>query len=78
MIVCTKCGTHNADDQAWCTGCRTFLEWDGERVTAPTPPQGVPVVPVEPEQPRRGIIRRIKAAIGTDDKHSRDGFGRME
>ncbi len=67
MIVCKKCGTHNPDDGQWCVSCESFLEWDGEKVAAPAAPQVVEQAPITPTEPRRGLIKRIKAAVGMDD-----------
>jgi hypothetical protein len=71
MIVCMKCGRHNADNVQWCVACEAFLEWDGEKV-APPPPPPVAEVPLEEDKPRRGFIKRIKGAVGIDsEKHGR-------
>lgn len=72
MIVCIKCGTHNSDDAKWCSGCEAFLEWDGEKVAAPAP---VAEVPADAPPPRRGLIKRIKAAVGIEPKPEGDGGG---
>ena len=46
MIVCTKCGFQNLDNDSFCGSCGGFLEWTGEKV-APPP------AAVEPEEQRR-------------------------
>jgi hypothetical protein len=62
MIVCTSCGFTNREGGGdFCRKCGAFLDWTGERVESPAPVQPPP----EPPPPvRRGIITRIKAAIG--------------
>ncbi len=67
MIVCTACGNHNNDDDEFCGSCGKFLEWVGERVEVTQPePEPEPVVADEPA--KLGIIGRVKAAVGIDDR----------
>jgi hypothetical protein len=64
MIVCMKCGYHNNDGVEFCISCRTFLEWDGEKV-APVVAEPVPDdAPVEADRPRPGLFKRIKRRMG--------------
>jgi hypothetical protein len=72
MIVCMKCGRHNADNVQWCVACDAFLEWDGEMV-APAPPTPVAEVPLDEPKPKRGLIKRIKSAVGIDSGEQRRG-----
>ena len=52
MIVCTKCGHQNEDDDAFCGSCGDYLEWTGQRVAdAETTPEPEAVVDVTDESP---------------------------
>ena len=51
MILCRKCGHQNADDESFCTQCKSYLEWSGDKVTPPAgapppPPTTAPVAPM--------------------------------
>ena len=63
MIVCKKCGNQNPDGETFCTSCRAFLEWSGEKVVeeAPQPPP----LPPTPE-PQPDFVDRVKQAVGLD------------
>jgi len=37
MIVCRKCGFHNADSDDFCGSCGSFLEFTGEKVAVKVP-----------------------------------------
>lgn len=66
MIVCTKCGMHNADSDTFCGQCGSFLEWAGEKV-APEPAAAVAdPAPAQVEEPKAGMVERVKAAIGIE------------
>jgi hypothetical protein len=66
VIVCMKCGEHNPDDGQWCIRCKAFLEWDGEKVATAVAPEVVPEAPADERQSRKGLIQRIKGAVGMD------------
>jgi hypothetical protein len=66
VIVCMKCGAHNPDDEQWCLKCRAFLEWDGEKVAVAPEPAVVTEAVVDERHSRRGLIQRIKGAVGMD------------
>lgn len=69
MIVCKKCGTHNADQDAFCSSCGAFLEWSGERVPEPTPPPPSPAPPATPPAgPPPGFVQRVRQAVGMDEQ----------
>ena len=59
MIVCKRCGNHNAADDEFCGSCGVFLEWEGERLVDSRP---APVAP-EPLPPPGGIVSKIKHAV---------------
>jgi len=59
MIVCTKCGSRNEADDAFCGSCGEYLEWAGEKVVEPDPepelrmkPEPQPEPQPEPESER--------------------------
>jgi len=67
VIVCVRCGAHNADGERFCSSCQSFLEWDGEAVpeavpTAPVLPVEAPALPVR----RPGWLARLRSALGRD------------
>ena len=65
MIVCKNCGNQNPDNEVFCTSCRAFLEWSGEKVVEP-PPQAPPQPkPPEPE-PQVGFVEKVKQAVHLD------------
>lgn len=67
MIVCSKCGFQNEDSDAFCGSCASFLEWEGQRVSA-SEPEPQPAAAPEPEpETHVGIIDRVKEAIGIGD-----------
>ncbi len=63
MIVCKKCGNQNPDGETFCTSCRAFLEWSGEKITE-APPPAPPPPPAPVAQP--DLIDRVKQAVGLD------------
>ena len=63
MIVCKKCGNQNPDGETFCTSCRAFLEWAGEKVVE-APPEPLPL-PRTPE-PQPDFVDRVKQAVGLD------------
>jgi hypothetical protein len=71
-----KCGKKNPDDGQWCLGCKAFLEWDGEKVAAPPVPEVVAEAPADDRPARRGLLKRIKGAIGLDSPEQGGGPGR--
>ena len=68
MIICKKCGMHNADTDDFCGQCGAFLEWEGERIEPEAAPVAAAPAPVEQEEAKTGLIGRVKAAIGGDVK----------
>lgn len=48
MVTCTKCGTRNTRNTAFCVSCGAFLEWTGE---VPAQQPGDPGPPKEPAEP---------------------------
>ena len=46
MIVCTRCGFQNLDNDSFCGSCGGFLEWTGEKVAPP------PALPSPRSRPR--------------------------
>lgn len=65
MIVCKNCGNQNPDNEVFCTSCRAFLEWSGEKVVEPPPPPPPPPQPAAPEaQP--GFVEKVKQAVGLE------------
>lgn len=61
MIVCKKCGNQNPDGETFCTSCRAFLEWSGEKIVEPPPPAPPPPLAPEPD-----FVDRVKQAVGLD------------
>jgi len=54
VIICTKCGNRNDDDDGFCASCGAFLEWSGERTPPSEPPvdsTAETVAPSEPDTP---------------------------
>lgn len=56
MALCKSCGTVNADDRDFCTGCGDYLRWDPTGFqpavpAAPPAPPPTPVAGVPPPQP---------------------------
>lgn len=65
MIVCSRCGFRNPDEESFCRSCAGFLEWSGKRddpPAEPPPAQPEPVVLAEPV-PRGGRIRTAWEAL---------------
>ncbi len=77
MIVCKKCGNQNPDGETFCTSCRSFLEWSGEKVVEPAPPPPPP--PPAVVEPEPAFVERVKQAVGLDKPKSEspveDGSG---
>lgn len=65
MIVCKNCGNQNPDNEVFCTSCRAFLEWSGEKVVEPPPPAAPPPPPPVPEQ-QPGFVEKVKHAVGLE------------
>jgi len=63
VIVCKKCGNQNPDGETFCTSCRAFLEWSGEKVVE-APPEPLPLPPTPEPQP--DFVDRVKQAVGLD------------
>jgi ribosomal protein L40E len=63
VIVCKKCGNQNPDGETFCTSCRAFLEWSGEKVVEAQPE--APPLPPTPE-PQPDFVDRVKQAVGLD------------
>jgi ribosomal protein L40E len=63
VIVCKKCGNQNPDGETFCTSCRAFLEWSGEKVVEAQPEP--PPLPPTPE-PQPDFVDRVKQAVGLD------------
>lgn len=64
MIICTMCGNHNADNDAFCGDCGKFLEWNGEQVVEPETVVVVERPDPEPvEEPPKNWWRRMIAAL---------------
>jgi ribosomal protein L40E len=63
VIVCKKCGNQNPDGETFCTSCRAFLEWSGEKVVE-APPEPIPLPPTPEPQP--DFVDRVKQAVGLD------------
>ena len=63
MIVCKKCGNQNPDGETFCTSCRAFLEWSGEKVVEAAP-EPLPLPPTPEPQP--DFVDRVKQAVGLD------------
>lgn len=61
MIVCKKCGNQNPDGETFCTSCRAFLEWSGEKIVEAPPPPPPPAPVAQPD-----LIDRVKQAVGLD------------
>jgi len=64
VIVCKKCGNQNPDNEVFCTSCRAFLEWSGEKVVEPPPPAPPPPPPAPEQQP--GFVEKVKHAVGLE------------
>ena len=66
IMVCTKCGHHNAENDVFCGSCGDFLEWDGQKVEqAASPVYETEYLP-EDDPTRPGFIARVKHAVGID------------
>jgi hypothetical protein len=63
VIVCKKCGNQNADNETFCTSCRAYLEWSGEKVVEAAPE---PLPPPPPQVHAPGFIDRVKQVAGLD------------
>lgn len=63
MIVCKKCGNQNPDGETFCTSCRAYLEWSGEKIVE-APPPAPPPPPAPVAQP--DLFDRVKQAVGLD------------
>jgi uncharacterized OB-fold protein len=63
VIVCKKCGNQNADNETFCTSCRAYLEWSGEKVVeaAPEPPPPPPAPVQGPD-----FLDRVKQVVGLE------------
>jgi len=48
LIVCERCGSHNADGENFCGACGAFLEWEGAPATPVSPAPVTPTLPPEP------------------------------
>ncbi|MGA8015622.1 MAG: zinc-ribbon domain-containing protein, partial [Candidatus Dormiibacterota bacterium] len=75
MIVCTKCGFHNADSDTFCGSCGSFLEWTGQKGALPAQTEAPPPEPEEDASAaagRRGLMSRIQSImyLGTPDKEA--------
>lgn len=61
VLICKVCGTENRPGTEFCTKCRSFLEWNAEKVSrepqARTPTGPVPARSGEPEQRLPPLIR---------------------
>jgi ribosomal protein L40E len=60
VIVCGQCGARNPDE-AFCSECGAYLDWEGERIQQAPPPQAE-TPPPEAEVP--GFVERVRTAIG--------------
>lgn len=59
MIVCTSCGHHNEDDDAFCGSCGAFLEWEGQALTPEPEPEPEPAPELEEDPERQGLVDRV-------------------
>ena len=71
MIICTRCGYHNENADAFCGSCGSFLEWTGEKPqevsVEPTVAEPPPVQPLATAPPRPGFVARVRETIGLQD-----------
>ncbi len=81
MIVCRKCGYRNADADAFCGTCGSFLEWTGEKQQVSAPPPAEAEAPAEPAAPppKVGFLQRViegaNAVIARASAAGRRGVG---
>jgi len=69
MIVCRQCGAESAEGDDFCGACGVFLEWEGEHV-APEEPEPEPEPDPDEEARKKGLVERVKTAIGMDDEQA--------
>ena len=71
MIICTRCGYHNQNGDAFCGSCGSFLEWTGEKLQEATveqpAPEPAPAQQLATEPPRPGFVARVRETIGLQD-----------
>jgi hypothetical protein len=74
VIVCGQCGARNPDE-AFCSECGAYLDWEGERIQQTPPPQAETPPPQAetpppqaetppPEAEAAGFVERVRTAIG--------------
>lgn len=60
MIVCVRCGEHNAVGTEFCGACGTFLEWEGASATVAEPARAAQPSAMQPAE-QQGAVPKHRA-----------------